>query len=830
MKKVTISVFVLIVVFILSSCVLFQDTIPPSVNLTLSYTVAKPNVKVSATVEFSDNDVVDRIELYSGSSLIQVRTVGKKSGTEVFELPEIPIEEGIIKDVSVVAKVYDKVGNVKLSNQATLTLDFRKPVITIKNEYVGYFVDVEVQKGPKLIKIEIYCNNGKIEEIETQISEGVVRIPVSIPDNSTEILVKAESEFGIFGQATKTIIVDKVAPQVSIPTVISAPYVSGTITIDITASDDNLDKVEYYLNSSKIGEKKSGPFSISIDTAKYPDGAYTFKAKAYDKAGNSSEASISFMIDNNPPSVSIKSLTSEAYISGTKNIEVSAEDGNGIKKVELYLNNNKVGEATSSPYIFNLNTSGYSNGQYTLKAVAYDIFDKRSETSIQIYIDNTPPTVSIVSPSSGEVVVGIVEVRVNASDNYGLSKLELYLDYSKVGEKTTEPYLLTIDTRSYISGTSTLKAIAYDLAGNKKEASINITIQKPLPGDIIWKFKTGGSIASCPAIDTSWSRKAIYFGSDDGYLYALSFDGQMKWRYKTNDWVHISPVVDTDGTIYVGSDDGYLYAVKPDGTLKWKTPVGDWVRSSPALYYSTLYVANRGGEIYAIRTYDGTKKWRVQIGSSIYSSPAVGKDGTIYIGSGNGKLYAIDDWDGETLWEFKTNGSIQSSPAIDNYGTVYIGSDDGCVYAVRPNGTLKWQVQTGHGVRSSPVIGSDGTVYVGSDDGYLYAINSDGIIKWTFKTNGYIRTAPVVGSDGTIYVASNDGYVYAVSSSGKEKWRRSIGYVPSSATLDDDGTLYIGANDGYLYWIQTNSTSGLARSDWPKFKRDLRNTGYVWSY
>jgi len=829
------STWVILSVFILltNSCIPFKDTQVPQVSLVVSYEVVETNVNVKINIQFSDNELVDKIELYNGTEKVGEKEVKSKSGTEVFILT-VPIEIDTVKQYQFKAKAIDKSGNSVESSTYNLTLDFRRPQLSIVNDYAGFNVDISIQSGPKVKKVEIYSNGNLVGVKETNLTSGSVTIPVTLPDDAQETVqlsAKATSEFGIVGEVSKTVIVDKVQPQVRIPTTISEPYLSGTIVIDVEASDDKeLEKVEYYLNSSKIGEKASSPFSITVDTTKYLDGGYIFKARAYDKAGNTNEATIWFKIDNNPPSLSIKSLTNGSYISGTKNIEVSAFDGNGISKVEFYLNSNKIGEKTTSPYTFTLDTTAYSDGPYTLKVVAFDVFNKRSETSLQVNFDNTLPNVSIVSPTNGEVIIGIVQTKVDASDNFGISKVELYVGYSKVGEKTEAPYTFVIDTRDYLSGSYSLKAVAYDLAGNKKEASINVTLQKPSAGDIIWKFKAGGAIYSCPAIDTNWSREAIYFGGDDGYLYALSLDSLFKWKYKTNYWVYSSPAVASDGTIYVGSDDGYLYAINSDGTIKWKHPVNGLVRSSPALDYSTVYVATKDGEVYAICTYDGVRKWKIQLGGAVYSSPAIGSYGTIYIGCNDGYLYALDDWDdwdGHEIWKFKTNGPIYSSPAIGSDGTIYVGSDDGSIYAVRSDGTLKWQVRTDDWVRSSPVIGSDGTVYAGSDDGYLYAINSNGTIKWTFKTNGYIRATPVIGSDGTIYVPSNDGYVYAISSDGKQKWKTFIGYNPSSATLDG-GILYVGTDDGYLYAIYTGSSYGLAYSDWPKFKRNLRNTGKIW--
>ena len=54
----------------------------------------------------------------------------------------------------------------------------------------------------------------------------------------------------------------------------------------------------------------------------------------------------------------------------------------------------------------------------------------------------------------------------------------------------------------------------------------------------------------------------VYFGSPDGYLYALdSQSGAEKWKFQTGGPVGTSPAV-SEGVVYFGSEDGYLYAVK----------------------------------------------------------------------------------------------------------------------------------------------------------------------------------------------------------------------------------------------------------------------------
>jgi outer membrane protein assembly factor BamB len=156
---------------------------------------------------------------------------------------------------------------------------------------------------------------------------------------------------------------------------------------------------------------------------------------------------------------------------------------------------------------------------------------------------------------------------------------------------------------------------------------------------IKWRFKTGDSISSSPAVVNG----VVYFGSEDGYLYAVNADtdtGEIKWRFKTGDSISSSPAV-VNGVVYVGSLDGYLYAVNADtGEMEWRFNTGNFVRSSPAVVNGVVYVGSYNHYLYAVNADTGKMEWRFKTGSSIYSSPVV-VNGVVYVGSDDGYLYAL---------------------------------------------------------------------------------------------------------------------------------------------------------------------------------------------
>jgi thermitase len=90
--------------------------------------------------------------------------------------------------------------------------------------------------------------------------------------------------------------------------------------------------------------------------------------------------------------------------------------------------------------------------------------------------DTQAPSVSFVSPQGGSTVVGSVAVDVSASDNVGVTKVEFLVNGAVVGSDTSAPYAFSWDTTLVANGSYSLTARAHDAAGNRKDASIAVSV------------------------------------------------------------------------------------------------------------------------------------------------------------------------------------------------------------------------------------------------------------------------------------------------------------------------------------------------------------------
>jgi outer membrane protein assembly factor BamB len=76
-------------------------------------------------------------------------------------------------------------------------------------------------------------------------------------------------------------------------------------------------------------------------------------------------------------------------------------------------------------------------------------------------------------------------------------------------------------------------------------------------GEDLWRFEANHEIYGSPIVVDG----VVYFGSDDGSLYALDVaSGEELWHYETGGFVGSSPAV-ANGTVFFGSYDGIVYAV-----------------------------------------------------------------------------------------------------------------------------------------------------------------------------------------------------------------------------------------------------------------------------
>ncbi len=112
----------------------------------------------------------------------------------------------------------------------------------------------------------------------------------------------------------------------------------------------------------------------------------------FDSLTNSTAATIS---------VNITSPSNGETVSGTINVTANVISSNGIAHVDFYVDSTLKISETTSPYSMSLETTTLSNGQHTLKAIAYDNSGNSAQSVEQVTVQNATPVSGVYINAGG---------------------------------------------------------------------------------------------------------------------------------------------------------------------------------------------------------------------------------------------------------------------------------------------------------------------------------------------------------------------------------------------------------------------------------------------
>ncbi len=282
-------------------------------------------------------------------------------------------------------------------------------------------------------------------------------------------------------------------------------------------------------------------------------------------------------------------------------------------------------------------------------------------------------------------------------------------------------------------------------------------------GGKIWEYQITqpGQIQTIPAV----ANGKVYFGTTNNYLYALdAITGLYVWRWTAGGAIYYSsPAV--DGTwIYFGCDDGKVYALNDTGSLpqkKWDYPTGGRIYSTPLVaddkvFFGSSYLEHA---IFAINKTStgptGQLIWKFAITGGYNLDNAVAfSDGLVFFTAGNSKAYALysnatvgnytENDPNIQLWS-RTVGSSPRDPAVAD-GKVFTSAYN-TLYALNvTNGQIIWYY-TFSSTAYDPIV-ADGRVFVP----HYYGITCFGD---SFPSETYHYTINAGGQDWDIMLAIN---------------------------------------------------------------------------
>ena len=163
-----------------------------------------------------------------------------------------------------------------------------------------------------------------------------------------------------------------------------------------------------------------------------------------------------------------------AIVSRIVKISTTVEEPLGVVKVEFYVDDSLVFIDKEASYEYEWNTTAYTDGAHMIKVRAFDALRNMAEKSIGIIVDNTPPSIDIISPSSVPATTNIsaVSVEWSAMDGVGISVVRVFVNGELVGEYNRAAGGTTVEL---VPGENTILVLVVDKAGNNASKEVSVT-------------------------------------------------------------------------------------------------------------------------------------------------------------------------------------------------------------------------------------------------------------------------------------------------------------------------------------------------------------------
>jgi len=334
---------------------------------------------------------------------------------------------------------------------------------------------------------------------------------------------------------------------------------------------------------------------------------------------------------------------------------------------------------------------------------------------------------------------------------------------------------------AYVPEQSSIGSVAVQVitsGGSSNTIPLSVTLRQS-NGRVRWAFEAD--------VSNLWFRPAIgpdgtiYVHGSEGFVFALTPNGGLKWIHQVNWYPYVALNVGSDGTVYVGSIQR-LTAINPDGSERWQfnDPSAQGISSGPAIGPDgNIYFGNDFGLGAVSLTPNGQFRW---------SNP------------GNPTLFWYGGIGGETILGPSVSGGM-----IDQM--YLIPEPNNATWTLQAfslaDGSQRFSVPIGgqHDAfgqqQTQPAVGPNGNIYVthfkaGGGIGWVLEAYSpvNGQSLWYYHGNaGAGMTPPDVGPDGTVYYSENTNRIIAFNPNTlTPNWQYSDGtimYYPTVSPLND---------------------------------------------
>ncbi len=414
------------------------------------------------------------------------------AGNWVADIDTTLLSDGIH---TITVRSMDEAGNAAIVS-ITITVDNTSPTVSVASplngEYIGgiYVFRVYAYDSVGVDRVILNVDGSSYTmSYNTQTGYWEYVMDTALLGDGQHIVNATAWDIGGNSQTTATIIfyVDNAAPTLGVIYPSDNAVLSGMVTLKVKAEDVNSLTVYYKVDNGDWMLMGGGPpvWNATLNTAMYDDGYHIIYFRAIDSSGHTTETYVNVIIDNNPPAIKISNIVNEQFVAGTIDIEIYASDYVDVSSVkitivyddtgQIIVNNASVEQSGGGYWVYSIDTTALSDGNYTITVYATDLAGYTVSDSVSINIDNNAPELMLIYPIGGDIVEGTVNISYYAYDVY-LDSVQYNIDGTG-WISASVPW----NTNSVSDGWHILTIRAVDSAGHTTQTAVSVLVDNHAP-------------------------------------------------------------------------------------------------------------------------------------------------------------------------------------------------------------------------------------------------------------------------------------------------------------------------------------------------------------
>ncbi len=284
------------------------------------------------------------------------------------------------------------------------------------------------------------------------------------------ILVNATDELGGWCEISFAITIDDSPPSILLLSPQEGSFVTRADRVMIRVSDPNFASVSWEISGTTFTSVQREPI-IFLDYVP-SDGFFWIDITAEDVVGNIAEMPLLFRMDTSCPTITVDGLGSREEVIRGQLLRITASDV-FLSALEWSLDG---GAYQSAPSSATIDTGSLSLGNHDLRLIARDGSGKVAYRNVSLYVDGTPPSVTL--STSGAFEAGVpYEVRADISDDFAVASAVLRFELSSGGFSSIAMtqdggmFRATVPSASLWDG-MTVFVVAVDTVGHSTESPV----------------------------------------------------------------------------------------------------------------------------------------------------------------------------------------------------------------------------------------------------------------------------------------------------------------------------------------------------------------------